>query len=272
MMLVRVSRRWLNQSPARLLPNNVVTPFRSMNSSWVQTPARAIISFSATPLPSTAVAGWPHVSVRTMAKKGGGGKGGKGGKKTTAAVDISDIPVDMSDNDAKISRQLAAFEQSLAKVKAGEVGADLLDDIQLEYEGEKMPLAAFALVAKKDAQTLLVTVFDESMGAKVDTAIRDAGLGLMPARQGATIRVGVPKMTTDYRQQLVKVAKESLEQTKVKFRRLRASGLKEIKSVSDGLGKDDIKRLENYVSAAVDSAVADAQTKLDSKVDEIMSK
>merc|ERR1719272_567454 len=88
------------------------------------------------------------------AKKGkskGKGKGGGGGK----AVDISDLDVDLSDTDQVFAEVIAAMDKALGKIKVGEVSADLLDDIMLDIDGDQLPLAAVAQVAKKDAQTLI---------------------------------------------------------------------------------------------------------------------
>jgi ribosome recycling factor len=204
-----------------------------------------------------------------MAAKKGKSKGkgkGKGGGK---AVDISDLDVDLGDTDAVFIDVIAAMDKALGKIKVGEVSADLLDEIMLDIEGDQLPLAAVAQVAKKDAQTLICTVFDPSLASKVETAVRDAGLGLEPARQGEVIRVAAPKMTQDYRADLTKMAKDTAEKTKAKIRRTRADGIKDIKSVSDGLGKDDTRRLEDYVSWKANAAIDAVQDLLNDKVAQI---
>ena len=91
--------------------------------------------------------------------------------------------------------------------------------------GEYVPLLSVAQVSVKDTNTLIVTAFDVNDAASVEAAIRASDLGLEPARDAKIVRVGLPKMTTDFRNSLVRRAKENAEKAKVRMRRVSATHL-----------------------------------------------
>ena len=91
--------------------------------------------------------------------------------------------------------------------------------------GEYVPLLSVAQVSVKDTNTLIVTAFDVNDAASVEAAIRASDLGLEPARDAKIVRVGLPKMTTDFRNSLVRRAKENAEKAKVRMRRVSATPL-----------------------------------------------
>lgn len=179
---------------------------------------------------------------------GGGGGGGSGSAQATlAGMDPRVFPVRF---DQKLARELQKIEESLhadlAKFRAGgKVSPALLDDVRVEVEGEVMPLRGVAQVSVKDAATLQVQVFDEKLAVVVEAAIRDAGLGLMPNRDGKMVRVPLPKITHEYRETMVKKAKEALEDKKGRVRRVRQKAVQTVRKAE--CSEDDTHAMETYV-------------------------
>lgn len=233
-------------------------------------PSRRLSWFRAEQLNSVMVPGlrMPLHSTAVTAKgkkgkaKGGKTKSGGGTTSSAAAAAAIDGAVDFSKTDDEFAAVVKAYESSLAAISSGKASPTVLDGVKVPgSDGTDLPLNAVAQVVAKDPQTLVVTIFDESMAAAVETAIRDSGLGLSPARSGTTVKVAMPRMTTDYRQSLVKRAKVALEGSKKRLRRNRSDGLNIVKKASkgDGLGKDDAKLMEKYVGDAASSTEAELE-------------
>mmetsp|Transcript_6568 Transcript_6568/g.19467 ORF Transcript_6568/g.19467 Transcript_6568/m.19467 type:complete len:110 (+) Transcript_6568:250-579(+) len=109
------------------------------------------------------------------------------------------------------------------------------------------------------------------MATKVEAAVRGSNLGLDPARDGTQIRVNAPRMTAEHRENLVRAAKEHLEKAKGRVRRERTAGMKLAKA-ADGLGKDDIARLESCVGTLASTTTDELTVLFDDKKEEVESK
>ncbi len=166
------------------------------------------------------------------------------------------------------------FEDELKKIRTGRAHSSMLESILVEVYGSKMPLNQIANVTAPEAQLLLVSPFDPSNIKAITTAIREAqALGLNPVDDGRLIRVPVPQLTTERRQQIAKQLGEKVEECRIALRNVRHDALKDAKKSKDDkqLTEDDYKRAEK----TLDSFMADMQTKLEraakAKEQEIMT-
>lgn len=126
----------------------------------------------------------------------------------------------------------------------------MLDGIQVEAYGAKMPLNQVANVTAPEAQMLLVTPFDPSNVQAIAAAVRnDQSLGFNPSDDGRVVRIPIPPLTEERRQQLVKQTSEKVEETRIALRNIRQDALKEAKRLKDAkeLSEDDVKRIEKGI-------------------------
>jgi ribosome recycling factor len=142
----------------------------------------------------------------------------------------------------------------------------------VEAYGTKMPLQQVATVTVPEARLLSVQVWDRSMAQAVDKAIRNSGLGLNPATEGATIRVPLPELNEERRRELTKVAHNYAEQARVAIRHIRRDGMDLLKKLEkDGLmAQDDSRAKSDLVQKATDSAIGEIDQVLAAKEQEIM--
>ncbi len=142
----------------------------------------------------------------------------------------------------------------------------------VEAYGTKMPLNQVATVTVPEARMLSVQVWDRSMAPAVEKAIRNSGLGLNPAAEGAVIRVPLPELNEERRRELTKVAHNYAEQARVAVRHIRRDGMDLLKKLEkDGdMGQDDGRAKAEQVQKATDAAVADIDAVLAVKEQEIM--
>jgi ribosome recycling factor len=162
----------------------------------------------------------------------------------------------------KMTLALAHFEEELKKVRTGRAHPSMLDGIQVEAYGQKMPLNQVANVGAPEPQMLQVTPFDPSQVQAVSAAIRaDQSLGFNPSDDGRVVRVPVPPLTEERRRQMVKQTSEKVEEARIALRNIRQDGLKDAKRKKDAkeLSEDDVKRIEKEF----DKLMSDYQEKIE---------
>lgn len=162
----------------------------------------------------------------------------------------------------KMTLALAHFEDELKKVRTGRSHPSMLESVQVEAYGQKMPLNQVANVTAPEPQMLQVTPFDPSNVQVIAAAIRaDQSLGFNPSDDGRIVRVPVPPLTEERRKQLVKQTGEKVEEVRIALRNIRQDGLKDAKRKKDAkeLSEDDVKRIEKEF----DKLMADYQEKID---------
>lgn len=163
----------------------------------------------------------------------------------------------------KFEMALLHFEEELKKIRTGRAHPGMLDGIQAEVYGQRMPLNQVANITAPEAQLLVVSPFDPSNIQAIAAGIRaDVSLGLNPSDDGRVIRVPVPPLTEERRRQLVKQASEKVEEARIAVRNIRQDALKEVKRMKDAkeISEDDQKRGEK----AIDDLVANFNGKIDS--------
>lgn len=162
----------------------------------------------------------------------------------------------------KMNSAFAHFEEELKKVRTGRAHAGMLDSVQVEVYGTRMPLNQAANITAPEPQMLLVTPFDPSNISVITAAIRDnQGLGFNPSDDGRVVRVPVPALTEERRKMLVKQTSEKVEEVRIAMRTIRQDALKDAKRMKDAkeLSEDDVKRVEKEI----DRLMADTQQRVD---------
>ncbi len=164
-----------------------------------------------------------------------------------------------------------ALKREFAGLRTGRASPSLLEGVTVEAYGAVSPLVAVAAVSAPEPRLLSVSVWDRSMVKAVEKAIRESGLGLNPQTEGATIRVPIPELNQERRNELAKVAAKYAEEAKVAVRNVRRDGMEEIKKLEkDGdIGKDDARKLSDEVQKLTDAHVTKIDEALTAKQDEI---
>ncbi len=178
----------------------------------------------------------------------------------------------LSDLKSRMQKSIASLKDELAGLRTGRASASLLEPIQVEAYGSRMPLNQVATVTVPEPRMLSVQVWDRSMASAVERAIRDSGLGLNPAGEGQIIRVPLPELNEERRRELTKVAHNYAEQARVAVRHVRRDGMDALKKAEkDGDMSQDEARVESdLVQKATDAAVAEVDQIVAAKEQEIM--
>ena len=141
----------------------------------------------------------------------------------------------------------------LRKLRAGKAMPSMLDSVQVEYYGSKVPLSQVANVNTPDARTLMVKPWEKSLLEEIERGIAYANLGLNPSNDGEQVIINIPVLTEERRLQLVKQAKAEGEHGKISLRNARKDAMDMLKDLQkDGLSEDMTKTYEAEVQKMVD--------------------
>ena len=175
--------------------------------------------------------------------------------------------------DHKMARSIEAFKVELQKIRTGRAHPGLLDQVQVEYYGSNVPISQVANVTLIDARTIGVQPWEKGMGAKIEKAIREAGLGLNPASQGDLVRVPMPPLTEERRKELTKVVRHTGEEAKVAVRNLRRDANDHLKRLlKDKLAtEDDERRAQDDVQKLTDRCIGEIDRLIQAKEAEVMA-
>jgi ribosome recycling factor len=175
--------------------------------------------------------------------------------------------------EGKMDQSIASFKNNLTKIRTGRANPAMLDSVQVDYYGSMVPISQVANVALLDPRTISVQPWEKGMGAKIEKAIRDSDLGLNPAAMGDLIRVPMPPMSEERRKEMTKLVRTEGESGKVAIRNLRRDANDHVKKlVKDKLAsEDDQKRAEADIQKVTDRHIAEIDTLVTAKEQEIMA-
>lgn len=179
---------------------------------------------------------------------------------------------DLNDLKRRMQGAIASFKQELTGLRTGRASASLVEPINVEAYGSRMPLTQVATVSVPEPRMLAVQVWDKSMVAAVEKAIRDSNLGLTPNTEGQVIRLRIPELNEQRRKELAKVAHKYAEEARVAIRHVRRDGIDILKKQlkDKAISEDDEKRHAGDVQKATDSFIGDVDAALAAKEKEIM--
>lgn len=166
---------------------------------------------------------------------------------------------------SKFKKSIITTEEWLKKefsgIRTGQANPSLLDGINVESYGAQVPLSQVGAIATEGARTIRISPWDASQVKDIEKAITVANLGVSVSVDDKGLRVNFPELTADRRKEIVKIAKERLEEGKKRIRIGRDEAMKDlkVKEKAGGIGEDEVFRHEKEIQKMVD----DANKKLD---------
>lgn len=147
---------------------------------------------------------------------------------------------ELADLKKRMGQGIEAFKKELSGLRTSRASTSLLDPVVVDMYGSRLPLSQVGTVNAPDAKTLTVQVWDKGAVKAVEKAITDAGLGLNSSAEGQLIRVPLPDLTQERRQELLKVAHKYAEASRVRVRNVRREGMDVLKEqVKKGVLSED---------------------------------
>lgn len=169
----------------------------------------------------------------------------------------------------QMEKAIESTKRELNGIRSGKASASMLDTVRVEMYGSTMSLNQVAAISTPEPRLILVTPFDKSQAKTIEKAIRDAGLGLDPAHQGAVIRVPLPSMNEERRKDLVKIVHKLAEEGRVAVRHARTESRDRLKKLA-GVPEDDVKHAEKDLQKVHDDYIQKIDALVKGKEAEIM--
>ena len=182
-----------------------------------------------------------------------------------------DIPSILKDAEAKMKKSLEVTRDEFTAIRTGRANAAMFQGITVEYYGAPTPLNQLASLQFPEARTVIVTPYDKTAMAAVETALRDSDLGVNPTNNGDNLRVVLPALTEERRKEYVKLARNKAEDGRVAVRGSRGNAKKAIeKLVKDKeIGEDEGTRAEKELEALTKKYIEQIDESLGAKEPEL---
>jgi ribosome recycling factor len=180
-------------------------------------------------------------------------------------ADVKTLKDDLS---RRMDGALETLRREFAGLRTGRAHPGLLEPVKVPAYGQETPLNQVGTVGAPEPRMLTVQVWDKSLVSAVEKAIRDAGLGLNPASDGMLVRVPIPQLTTERRNELAKMAHKYAEGAKISVRAVRRDGMEQIKThekkrdIGEDLAKtwsDEVQKLTDQYVKKVDDVLVDKE-------------
>lgn len=175
----------------------------------------------------------------------------------------------MADYVQKMEKAIEATEREFSKIRAGLATPAILNDVRIDYYGTPTPISQVAKISVPEPRMLLVSPWEKSMVDMIDKAILAANIGLTPMKDGNCIRVSLPILTTERRQELAKIARKHAEEGRVAIRNIRRDANDAIKKDKE-MPEDEAKKQQDEIQKATDKYIAEVDRLLAEKEADIL--
>jgi len=172
----------------------------------------------------------------------------------------------------RMAKSVDATRTEFATVRTGRASPQLLDRVEVDYYGSTTPLKQLSNVSASEARLLTITPYDKSSIRAIEKAILESDVDLTPSNDGNLIRLTIPELTEERRRNLVRVVHGIAEQGRVSIRNVRRDTMQDLRELKkEGeVGSDDEHRAETELQKLTDLRVADIDSLLAGKEEEIM--
>lgn len=171
----------------------------------------------------------------------------------------------------RMSKVLDVLKTDLATVRTGRAVPSLVEGIMISAYGgsAKLRVMELATVGAPDTQTLQITPFDQSTIHEIAKGIQDANVGLNPVVDPPVVRISIPPLSQERREELIHLMKQKLENGKIMIRQARQDAMNDVKK-SEDLSEDDEKRLEKEIQRVTDDFIAQVEAMGKQKEEELL--
>ena len=173
----------------------------------------------------------------------------------------------------KMDKTIEVFTKELTSLRTGRANANMLDLVKVDVYGQKMPINQLASITTPEPRIINIQVWDVGNVSLIDSAIKKSELGLNPQIDGQLVRLPVPDLSEERRNEIKKIIKSTGEKCKVSIRNIRREANDDLKSLlkSKNLSEDDEKKFEKKVQIFTDDHIKIIDEKVELKEKEIMT-
>jgi len=160
----------------------------------------------------------------------------------------------LRDADSRMQKSIESTRHDLQAIRTGRANPQLVERVEVDYYGSKLPLPQVATVTAPEARMLVISPWDKGALPAIERAIMKSGLGLNPSSDGSIIRLIIPQLTEETRKSLVRNVQKRVEEGKVAIRNVRRGAIEDLRGLQKGgdISEDEAKRLEADVQKFTD--------------------
>ena len=172
----------------------------------------------------------------------------------------------------KMNKTFEVFTKELSSLRTGRANAAMLDIVKVDVYGQKMPINQLASITTPEPRMINIQVWDLNNVGLIDSSIKKSELGLNPQIDGQLIRLPIPDLSEERRNEMKKLIKSMGEKCKISIRNIRREGNDELKKMlkSKEVSEDDEKKFEKRIQTITDDQIKKIDEKVISKETEIM--
>jgi len=161
----------------------------------------------------------------------------------------------------KMEASVEAFKRELDAIRTGHASPALIEHLKVEYAGTPLPLNQLASISAPEVRLLSIQPWDKSSIHSIEKAILKSDLGLNPTSDGNIIRINIPPLSAERRQELVKAVRSRVEKERIIIRNLRRETMDELKKLEKNkeISQDELKRALDQLQKLTDSFIAAAE-------------
>ena len=173
----------------------------------------------------------------------------------------------------KMTKSLEVFSKELSSLRTGRANVNMLDLVKVEVYGQKMPINQLGTITTPEPRTINVQVWDISNVNLIDSALKKSELGFNPQIDGQLIRLPIPDLSEERRNEIKKIVKSMGEKCKVSIRNIRRDANDELKRLlkNKDISEDEEKKFEKVIQEFTDKNIKNIDEKVVSKEKEIMT-
>ena len=178
----------------------------------------------------------------------------------------------MSNTESKMNSAVLHFEKELSSLRTSRANPSILDNIFVDAYGSKTPLNQLGNISVQDANTITIQIWDSSLIKSIENSITESNLGINPQTDGQLIRLPIPKLSEERRKEIIKIASEFAENSKVTVRNIRRDLIEnsKIEKKENNLSEDELKRKLNEIQKITDSNIEKIDKLLEAKKIDIL--
>jgi len=163
----------------------------------------------------------------------------------------------LAETERKMDSSINALKRELSTIRTGRATPALIENVAVDYYGVSTPLNQIASISAPDARAIMVQPWDKQALQEIEKSLIKSDMGFNPSNDGNTITVPIPPLTQERRQDMVRLLKRKLEESKVSIRNVRRDGIDSLRKLERGksISQDENRRTQEQLQKSTDSHV-----------------
>ena len=172
----------------------------------------------------------------------------------------------------KMDKSLSALRNAFNKIRTGRANPSILDDVKVDYYGNMTPINQTSNITIEEGRSLVISPWDKSLLPEIEKAILNSDLGLNPNSSSDLIRVTMPALTEETRQNYIKQARSEAENSRVSIRNIRrdANQIVKDKQQASEISEDELRRIEDLIQKETDKYISIVDSELKNKESDLL--